>query len=204
MRVSTILLIISSCFISQFRMLAQNRLDTEYLVLKTGDTLYGEVDYIDEGAVSNGFYKRIRLKNAKGKTKRYKRDAIMAFKFGNNQYHSYWLSQSSNKIVLVNPKYDIDNKNGEQYFLKLVNKDKLSHYQLEWFDQGNSTLWSMALLKRENDPFFIRADQGILGLKRKVLKNYFYDCPTLKEKIENKEISEVFEITDFYNTNCNK
>lgn len=120
----------------------------------------------------------------------------------NVNYKSFWLNQWSQKIRLVNPKYDIDSNGGQQHFLRLVSQGKLSHYELEWFEQENSALWSMALLKKEEDPLFIRADQGILGLKRKVLLDYFFNCPKLQERIKLKQLKKVWQVVDFYNSNC--
>ena len=186
----------------QTSLFGQDNNQQDYIVLNMGDTLYGDVRYIDETGAGREFYKKIRLTNADGKRKKYKRKEVSAFRVNDSNYESFWLNQSSPKVLLVNPKYDINTGNGEQYFLMVVSKGKLSHYELQWFDQGNTTLWSIALLKKEKDSFFIRADQGLLGLKRKVLLNYFFNCPKLKEGIDQKRFNHVWQVVDFYNSNC--
>ena len=196
---NSIALVLFSSITSLF---AQDHKYSDYIVLNIGDTLYGEVHYLDENGVSGGFYNKIRLTNPKGKRKKYKRKLVAGFRTNNFNYESYWLSQSSEKIMLVNPIYQIDPMRGEQHFLKVVSKGKLSHYELEWIEQDNSTLWSMALLKKDKDSFFIRADQGLLGLKRKALRNYFSNCPDLVESISQKQLNEVTEVVDFYNSYC--
>lgn len=194
--------IVLALFTTQNSLFAQEGKPLDYIVLYTKDTLYGTVAHIDEKGIHRVFYKKIRITLLNGKRKRYNRKKVLAFRINDSCYESFWLSQSSQKIMLVNPMYDIDSKNGEQYFLRLVTKGALSHYELEWLNQGSATLWSMSLLRKENDWSFIRADQGLLGLKRKILLNYFFDCPILQEEIKNRQLTKVSQVVDFYNTNC--
>lgn len=181
---------------------AQDSDAQDYLVLNMGDTLYGNVKHIDERGAMRKYYKKIRLTDRYGKQKKYKRKDVSAFSVNNARYEGFWLHQSSQKIILVNPKYDIDQKNGEKHFLKVMSKGKLSHYQLEWFEQGEALLMGMDLLRKEEDPFFIRATQGLLGLKRKVLLDYFFECTKLKEQIKERQLNEVREVVDFYHNHC--
>jgi hypothetical protein len=182
--------------------LAQGIGNGDFLVLNNGDTLYGHVKHINEAGIPRRFYKKIRLTTVEGNRKKFNRKRISAFRSGNADYESFWLNQSTNKILLVNPKYDVDKKVGRQYFLKAVSKGKLSHYELEWFEQADASLLSMALLKNENDSYFIRANQVLLGLKRNVLKDYFFNCPILQEAILQKQVNEVGQITEYYNRHC--
>lgn len=46
----------------------------------------------------------------------------------------------------------------------------------------------------------VRATQGIFGLKKKLLSNYFKECPELVEKINNKKMKSVEDVLTFYNT----
>ena len=55
--------------------------------------------------------------------------------------------------------------------------------------------------KRKDDDYMVRVTQGIFGLKKKRLAEYFKDCPELVQKIEFKELKRPFEIAQFYN-NC--
>ncbi|WPP49687.1 hypothetical protein [Catalinimonas niigatensis] len=199
----TLLAFITLCLFSlQTSLSAQDSDAQDYLVLNMGDTLYGNIKHIDESGTIRKYYKKIRFTDRYGKQKKYKRKEVSAFSVNNTHYEGFWLNQSSQKIILVNPRYDIDAKNGEQYFLKVMRKGKLSHYQLEWFEQGESLLSGMDLLKKEGDPFFIRATQGLLGLKRKVLLDYFSDCAKLQEQIKERQLNEVGQVVDFYHTHC--
>ncbi len=181
---------------------AQNSKHTDFVVLNSADTLYGLVEHIHSKSVSPRFYKKIRLTDHSKKRRQFKRKDVLAFQAEGAIYQSFWLSQSSEKIKLLNPRYEIDSKNGEQHFLKLISKGKLSHYHLEWWEQGESALLSMDLLKKEKSPFFIRATQGVFGLKFKVLADYFADCPELNAQMKQKQFKQVGEIVDFYNSNC--
>ncbi len=193
-------------FSTHILLFAQDNNQSDYLVLNTGETLYGRVQYIKErGFGGRSFYKKVRITDTSGKRKKYKRKNVSGFSVDGSVFKSFWLSQQSQpfpRVSLENPRYDIAFKNGEQHFLRIVSKGRLNHYELEWFDQESSALWSMSLLKKEGDRFFIRADQGLFGLKRKVLLNYFSDCPKLQEKIRQKELKKVHQIVTFYNTNC--
>jgi hypothetical protein len=187
---------------TQASLVAQTSNTLDYLVLNIGDTLYGNVKHIDQRGLNPKYYKKIRLTDTYGKKKKYKRKVVSAFRVNNTSYEGFWLNQSSQKIIFLNPKYDINPQKGEKYFLRVVSKGKLSHYELEWWDQEESTLLRMDLLKKEEDQFFIRATQGLLGLKRKVLVNYFPNCPDLKEQIKQRQLKEVWQVVDFYNSNC--
>ncbi len=182
--------------------IAQNSKTMDFLVWNSGDSLFGAVEHINLKGVSSRFYKKIRLTDTRRKPKRFNRKDVIAFQVNGEIYESFWIYQSSEKISLINPKYVIGAQIGEQYFLKLISKGKLSHYQMEWWEQGESSLMQMDLLRKENDHFFIRATQGIFGLKTKVLINYFTNCPELQKQIEKRQFKEVGPIVDFYNSNC--
>jgi len=193
-------------FFGAIGLYAQNNQASDYLVLHTGDTLYGKVAHIKEGGFGGRrFHKKIRLTNAKGKTKKYQRKDVSSFRVDGVVFESFWLYQESQSLItgaLGNPQYTIDPNQGEQHFLRVISKGKLSHYQLEWFEQDNDALWSMSLLKKEEDTFFIRADQGLFGLKRKVLQRYFANCPELGKAIQEKQIRKVGQVVEWYNNSC--
>ncbi|EAY26191.1 hypothetical protein [Microscilla marina] len=174
----------------------------DYIVLNSGDTLYGKVKHVNQRKVPPRYYKKIRFTNTKGKRKKYKRADVAAFNVNNTNYEGFWLSQSSRGMTLINPQYDIDPKNGERYFLRVISKGKLSHYYLEWWEQGEAGSSWMDLFRKEKDQFFIRATQGLFGLKRKTLAKYFANCPSLQEKIKKKQIRKVSQVVDYYNKNC--
>lgn len=45
----------------QTRLIAQKQVYNDYVVLSSGDTLYGKVKYVDEDRITPKFYKKIRI-----------------------------------------------------------------------------------------------------------------------------------------------
>jgi len=198
------LVILSIFLFIKIALYAQNNTTEDYIILRTGDTIVGTIKHIDESGISSKYYKKIRVINARDRQKKYKRKDVSKFKSNGYTYEAFWLNQSSDKIVLFNPRYYIDSQEGELHFLKIITEGALNHYELEWFEQGESGINWMDLLKKEDDQFLLRASQGLFGLKRKVLKNYFRDCPKLIEQINNKQLNNVAAVVDFYNNQCGK
>ncbi|MEO1051397.1 MAG: hypothetical protein AAFX87_12280 [Bacteroidota bacterium] len=88
------LLLIGTLLFSQyFQLNAQHTEQLDYIVLNNGDSIYGAVAYINENEVNRGFYKKVRLTDANGKTKKYKRESISSFRVNGNEYRSFWLYQ---------------------------------------------------------------------------------------------------------------
>lgn len=146
--------------------------------------------------------KKIWISDRNGKRKKYKTKNIIVLSSKNEFYKAFWLDNRSEKIVFINPIYKIDFENGEKEFLKLFTKGELSHYRLEWREQGESLLMTMELLKKAKDSYFIRANQGVLGLKRNVLTKYFKGCSQLSAQIKSKTLKTVWEVVEFYNIEC--
>lgn len=186
----------------QTAIFAQENKSQDFLVIHNNDTLYGKVSYIDEQSTVRKFYKKIRVTTVDGKTKKIKRRDVYSFKKDGFLYEGFWLDQSATSVSLSNPVWTINAKLGDYYFLKLLTKGPLSHYELEWIEQGNTALLSMSLLKKESNSFFMRADQGVLGLKRNTLNRYFSDCSRIQEQIETKKLKSTSQIVDFYNKEC--
>lgn len=181
---------------------AQKAQLTDYIVLHNNDTIYGKVHYINEHSVPRKFYKKLRITTADGKKKKFKRKDIAAFRVENRVYQSFWLTESTEGIGLFNMNFNLDQQRGKHHFLRVIETGPLGHYELEWFEQGNAALHAMALLKKESAAYFIRADQGIFGLKAKTVQQYVSDCTGLIEAIKTKKVEAVWQVVDFYNTQC--
>lgn len=182
--------------------LAQRAREIDYIVLVSGDTLIGEVVHLNKKGFSPRYLKKIRYTDSNRKNYKINRKDISTFKIDDVIYDSFWLSRSSRKFTLDNPIYTINYKTGKHYFLRLMKSRDLSHYQLEWWEQGESTPMSMDLLKKENDQFLIRATQGIFGLKRNTLTQYFSECVELSSGIKQRKFNTLDEIIDIYNAGC--
>ncbi|QNL20522.1 hypothetical protein HZR84_00665 [Hyphobacterium sp. CCMP332] len=99
-------------------------------------------------------------------------------------------------------RYIIEN-NISNKFLKVIEKDPyLIYYHLEYVHDDNFYLDYIPLFYKPGNSEMCRASQGILGLKRKRLIEYFSDCKALCEEISNKKINEINEVYQFYINDC--
>ena len=175
--------------------------NNDFVVLASGDTLSGQVSWQQSGGTQN-LFKKVLWTNHYGDKKRFSQKELLAFRINGIDYERFFLLQSNTKIALVNPRYEMDSERGECYFLRRLSKGHLSHYQLEWREQGAETVFSMDLFLKSQDTFLIRANQGVFGLKTKVLLQYFSDCPQLRSEISTKQFHQARQIVFFYNEFC--
>jgi hypothetical protein len=197
----TLLFLLSFC-VSTLHLKAHQPASTSHVVLLSGETIYGEVVYLDQNFSSTRYLKKIRVTTPEGKRKKYRTDKVAAFHTNGEDFEILRLEQSANLFSSDHAKYHIDPKNGDTYILQRINAGALSHYTYSWWDQGDALEQSMDLFRKQGDAFFVRATQGMLGLKRKLLANYFSDCPDLAEMIRDKSLKNADEVVTFYNVNC--
>ncbi|QLG45892.1 hypothetical protein [Costertonia aggregata] len=195
-----VILYVSSC-----RTIATpNNEPLDNIVLITGDTLFGKVDYFKEGYALSEFYRKIRLTDTNGRKKRFKRKKVLSYSVNGYNYESHTLDLETKLFKngrLFDSRYYID-QNGDQHFLKVISKGKLSHYELEWIDNDNNDLESTDLIKKSEDNFFIPAENARSQVLKKVVSDYLSDCPEIQKKITEKDFKYVFQVVDFYNENC--
>jgi hypothetical protein len=173
-----ILILLTVVFGETNALLAQEDYQDGYVVTVKNDTLFGCVSDRREGPFG-GIHEKIKLKG-KGLKKRFAPKRIRSYKKGDSLYRTMFLD-------------------GEYEFLRVVSEGPVSHYAFELQEQGEQLVLDIAYLRKENSSTLQRADQGIFGLKRKRLSQFFADCPPLVEKIQNKELKQVFEVVNFYN-----
>ena len=80
----------------------------------------------------------------------------------------------------------------------------LTYFHWEYVDSESNYLDYTPLFYREGSDEMVRVTQGIRGLKRKRLIEYFWDCPELVQAIEKKELNEIHEVYNFYLEHCVK
>lgn len=174
------------------------------MVLITGDTLYGKVDYFKEKYVFSEFYKKIRLIDTNERKKRFKRKKVLSYSVDGYDYESFKLDKETKLFSngrYLDSKYYMD-PNGVQHFLKVIRKGKLSLYELEWIDWDNNDLRSIDLIKKAEDRTFIPANSMLRRVAKKTVSRYLSDCPEIQKKIMGKDFKYVFQAVDFYNENC--
>jgi len=169
-----------------------------YVVTNNNDTLYGYVK--DRDPVPYGsIYNKVRFKdNPKAFfAKKYSPDDIFAYKCGEFIYESLWYKIETNFIF---EEYKSIPGFGEKKFFKVILKDYLSYYQLEYNDSESNYVDAIDLFKRQDDNYFVKVTQGIFGLKKNKLMAYFRDCPELAGKIQSKQITNPLDVAIYYNT----
>ena len=141
----------------------------------------------------------MRFRDGSFFTKRYSPEKITGYKVGEMLYESLWLDV---RTAFLKTSYWSIPGAGEKRFMNVVVQDYLSCYQLEFLDHDSGSTESITLFKRQDDDQFIRVTQGIFGLRKNSLRDYFGDCPGLIEKMDNGELKFPVEIALYYKQNC--
>jgi hypothetical protein len=165
-----------------------------YIVTNSNDTICGFIKDMKEPPFSK-IYKNIRFRGNSLFRKKYSPGQIAGYKKGDNIYESIPVEVTSS---FFRTNY-LSNPVGKKTFMKVIHKGFLTYYHWEHIDHESGTIDEISLFKRKNDDYFIRVTQGIFGLRKKELKEYFQDCPELIQKIEDRELKRPDEIAQFYN-----
>jgi hypothetical protein len=178
----------------------QKKYQEGYVITNDRDTLYGFVKDRNEAPFAN-IYKKVRFRRNAVFTRRYGPEQISGYKSGERTYESIWLES---RTQFLKTSYLSKPGNGKKIFLRADHQGYLTLYQMEWTDQESGTFEEFPLFKRENDEYFIRVTQGILGLRKNALREYFANCQDLLIMIENGALKSPEEIATFYNQKCGK
>jgi hypothetical protein len=176
----------------------QKGYENGFVVSLQSDTLFGIIKDRKPEPFPK-LYKNIRFKKEGTRFKKsYAPDQIKGYKAGTRVYESVGLETESR---LLKTRYLIT-KSSPKSFLKVVHRGKLSYYHWEYPDSESGIVDYIPLFHVEGRNEMVRVTQGILGLKRELLSEYFSDCPALAQKIEKREIRTPEEIIDFFGTFC--
>ena len=181
-------------------MYSQGRFQEGYIITNDGVVLYGLVKDRKEAPFAK-IYSKVRFRGEGLRIRRYSPDQISGYKSGDRTYESLWFDSRTRFLKTF---YMSIPGNGKKVFLRVDYKGSLTLYQLEWVDQESGIFDEFPLFKRQNDDYFIRVTQGILGLRKNDLIEYFSDCRELRILIDNAGIKNPEEIARFYNDNCGK
>lgn len=177
---------------------SQNDSFSDYVITNNNDTIYGKITDRKDGFMPV-LLKKIRLKQ-KGVffKKRFSPNKIRAYKTQNGNFITMNISS---KVKHLKLEY-FNNPYEEKQFVKLLSDGPLKHLRTEHVDQDNHSIETIDYLKLKSSNKLVRTHQGLFGLKRKSLINYFNDCILLKEAIKNKQVNTIVEIIAFYNKSC--
>jgi hypothetical protein len=167
-----------------------------YIITNQNDTLHGSIKdrKID---MFEKLYKKIRFKTKGPFARRYGPAQIKGYRVGDSVFESMWLHTSRE---FFREEYTSQPGLGQRQFLKLVYQgEHLSYYHLEHIDHDSGTVDYIPLFKKSHDTRLIRVSQGIMGLRKKALAEYFSDCPGLAGRITRGELKNSLEIVDNYN-----
>jgi hypothetical protein len=174
-----------------------------YVVLERGDTLNGLVMDRRETFTGTNLLAKVRFKPTdRRRRKKYRPHQLLSYQVGDATYESQPIRQKG--ISLLDAHYEIDSDEGEWTFLRVISRGNLIHYQMEWVDEDNGTVEAADFFRKANERLLVRATQGVFGLKRKNLIKYFWDCPSLQQKIEQKVFKYSSEIAAYYNQHCSE
>ena len=184
--------------LSAFSLSAQKTFQPGYIVNNNNDTIYGSIRDRKDAPFAK-IYNKIRFKNGKDFTKKYSPEKINGYKAGERLYESLWLDIKAD--FLWSSYWSIPGV-GEKRFVKVIIKDYLCFYQLEFLDPDSDKIEAIPLFKRQDENQLIRVTQGIFGLRKNSLRDYFNDCSELIERLDNGELKSPAEIVIYYNRNC--
>ena len=170
-----------------------------YVVTVKGDTLRGWVkDRSAEPFVE--LYRRIRFRpEGKRGRRKYGADQIRGYGAGGRIYEALPLREES---AFFRFRYYLD-PGAAPSFLKVIRKEgPLTWYEKEFTYDDNNYLDFYPLLHLRGSHEMVRVTQGILGLKKKRLAEYFQDCPGMAFALEEGDLSEVEQVFRFYLDSC--
>ena len=170
-----------------------------YIITWQGDTLHGWVkDRSPEPFVD--LYPRIRFKTDKRWfKKKYGPDEISGYGYGDSRFESLPLREES---AFFRFRYYLD-EGGSRVFLKVVSRNgPLTLYYWEYIDGESNYVDHIPLFHKRYSPEMVRVTQGMLGLKRNRLVEYFQDCPDLVWAIQEKRVNGIEEVYNFYLLHC--
>ncbi|MCO5723929.1 hypothetical protein [Robiginitalea marina] len=145
-------------------------------------------------------FTRIRFR-PEGKTlrRKYRPKDILGYCTGDFVFESFPLREETDFFTF---RYALDDT-AEAIFLRVVRREgRLTWYEREFIHDDNSYVDSYPLFHREGSREMVRVTQGILGLKKKRLSEYFRECPGLSEALEKKELTTLGQVYTFLLDSC--
>lgn len=168
-------------------------------VIMDGDTLFGWVKDRSPEPFSS-LYTQIRFRpHDQNRRKKFSANEIDGYGSGTDHFVSIPLKEESSFFIfryLLNERYD-------RIFLKRIDQNgPLIYYEKEFVYDDNDYLDSYPLFYLQGKFEMVRVTQGIFGLKKKSLIEYFKSCTPLTEAIENEELKTTREVFDFFSEYC--
>ena len=170
-----------------------------YIINLEGDIVEGWVKDRSAGTFFE-LYKHIRFKSDNSLlTRKYSPDEILGYGQNEQHFESVPLFEET---AFFKFRYYV-HEDYDRIFLKVVSMNAdLTYFHWEYVDSESNYMDHTPLFYREGSTEMVRVTQGIRGLKRKRLMEYFGDCPALVKAVEEKELNEIEEVYSFYLEHC--
>jgi hypothetical protein len=177
------------------KVIAQRGFEPGYIVLHRGDTLSGLVKDRSREHLVTG--KRIYLRHTNGKRARFKLGMVKSYKIGTRDYQVvrlyrknalplqeyYWLNHPQAKFMALQVAYT---------------SPQFTHFWLEQTDFDSRTIDYVDLVWLHQERYMIRATQGLLGLKKNALRDYFSHYPEVTDGISSGQIKRMRDLYPFF------
>lgn len=148
-----------------------------YVVMNSGDTLYGMLKDRKSGSFPR-LYEKVKFRNEKGKKRFYGPAAIRAYGWGNQVFRSLHFTHDNLLFSAVGL------NEGERRFLKVHVSGYLTLYEDEFIDHDGPTIEGRFYLKKADEHQFIHVPW--IGFRKSMI-SYFNDDPVLSEAIQRKK-----------------
>lgn len=164
------------------------------VTLKNGTILHGEVANIKHG-FRDKLLNCVKIKSSgKSFAKKYHPRKISGYSMGDRQFVSWRVKRNN---ALFKEMYSIHTGNEYKIF-ELQMEGHLSIY-LEYFIDEDLHIRTVPFFLKKNELLMVRATQGLFGLKKNLLLDYFVDCAPLIQLIKEKKVTTPEEVAIFYN-----
>ncbi|MGW8315915.1 MAG: hypothetical protein ACWGNV_09970 [Bacteroidales bacterium] len=173
--------------------------DEGYIIHMNGDTVQGWVKDRSAGTFTE-LYSKIRFKSQQSRLrKKYSPDDLLGYGYDGLAFESVPLREESEFFRF---RYILDERNHRVFLQVISSNEPLTWYHWEYIDDESNYVDFIPLFHKSYSPEMVRVTQGILGLKRNRLMEYFQDCPELVWAIDNKEVNLPEEVYNFYLSHC--
>lgn len=173
--------------------------DRGYVITERSDTLEGWVSDRTTGSFSD-FHGKIRFKR-KGKLfkKKFTPNDILGYGYLEAHFVSLPLIETTR---FFKTSYLLK-RGADRKFLRVIERNAcLNHYEIEFIEDDNFIIDSYPVFHIPGSREMVRVTQGILGLKKKRLSEYFDECNLLVQAIKSEQVTNLQDVYEFYCGKC--
>tara|TARA_B100000508_G_scaffold141097_1_gene147096 strand:- start:207463 stop:208065 length:603 start_codon:yes stop_codon:yes gene_type:complete len=187
------------CFSSFVALSQQKGYDWGYIITEKGDTVEGWVSDRAKGSFSD-LYSKIRFKKDGQLFKsKYSANDLLGYGYLGAHFVSLPLVE---RTEFFKTQYILRAGRNRRFLRVIERNDCLNHYEVEFTHDDNFTIDSYPLYHKPGSQEMVRVTQGLLGLKKKRLTEYFNDCHDMQIAIDSKEITTAQQVYTFYCEQC--